>query len=317
MATRRSLASSRMLAFAKAKVQSGVVIARTRTRYRLESRAAGSNLLIVVLIGYKEQLWPYTIPRLRDAIPFRADVCLVSPGLDLPALRDICDTHGWSYLSTRINDVGLAQNLAIDLHPEADLIVKIDEDMFLLRDTVETLLDFYSDIKAEGTINPGFAAPLIPINGSCYRSVLEAIDKLKEFETRFGRAVLGTSGIPIQMNADAARWMWETTAPLQETLKRIRSKEVTPIHVSVQFSIGMIVFEREFWKQFLKFPVPWYRILLGEPTLGADEHHICRAAVSHSRPGLVCPNALAGHFSFGPQYEGVTNLLFERPELFE
>jgi hypothetical protein len=35
-----------------------------------------------------------------------------------------------------------------------------------------------------------------------------------------------------------------------------------------------------------------------------------------ARPAVVTTAALAGHFSFGPQYAGLKSLLDVRPELF-
>ena len=84
----------------------------------------------------------------------------------------------------------------------------------------------------------------------------------------------------------------------------------------IQFSIGLIAFERRFWEQMGYFLVHRHRLLAGLSTLGGDEAYMCARAVELSRPAVVTTAALAGHFSFGPQYAGLKALLTEQPELF-
>jgi hypothetical protein len=85
-------------------------------------------------------------------------------------------------------DVSLAQNVCYRLHGAATTIVKLDEDMFLLPDTIETLLTEYRTIVTQGAVHPGSAAPMIPLDGFCYRHLLEILGLLPEYESRFGRA---------------------------------------------------------------------------------------------------------------------------------
>jgi hypothetical protein len=84
----------------------------------------------------------------------------------------------------------------------------------------------------------------------------------------------------------------------------------------IQFSIGLIAFERMFWESIGYLAVYRRRLLIGLNTLGADEAYICSRALETSRPGVVTTAAVAGHFSFGPQYSGLKPLLDDRPELF-
>jgi hypothetical protein len=156
---------------------------------------------------------------------------------------------------------------------------------------------------------------MIPVNGFCYRYLLKMLGLLGEFEQRFGRARVAVSGVPIQTDPAAAIWMWERTAPLEETAARLSATPRTLL-CPIQFSIGLIAFERSLWDAIGHFPVFRRRLLAGQSTLGADEAHICSKAVGLSRPGVVTTRAFAGHFSFGPQYAAMRSLAETAPSLF-
>jgi hypothetical protein len=306
-------------AFLYQKLKSGFgavdTFSKLHDRIRFDDRRSNAPVLVCMLAGYKPDLWPFVFPRFRQALP-AADVCIISPGLRSEPLARICRDAGWSYLSTSVNDVSLAQNICYRLHPAADMIVKTDEDMFLLPDTVQTVLTEYRNIKAAGIVDPGFVAPMIPLNGFCYRHLFEILGLLDEYEATFGRARLATSGLPVHKDPAAAQWIWERTGHLTEIAARLR--ETQPIHLMcpIQFSIGLIAFERRFWEAIGYLRVNRRRILAGISTLGADEAHLCTQAIEMSRPAVVTTAALAGHFSFGPQYGAQLELLRSRPDLF-
>jgi hypothetical protein len=288
---------------------------RLHDRIVFDDRRRKAPVLVCMLVGYKPDLWPFIFPRLLRSLP-DADVCLVSPGRRVAGLVETCREHGWSYLSTATNDVALAQNVCYRLHDDATMIVKVDEDMFLLDDTISSLLGEYDDIKREGVVVPGFVAPMIPLNGFCYRPLLEMLGLLDRYERRFGKARMATAGTALQADPTAARWIWEHTAPLSATAARLAAMEVRRLFCPIQFSIGLIAFERRFWELIRFLPVYRRRLLTGQSTLGGDEAYICAKAVETSRPGVVTTAALAGHFSFGPQYAEMRSLLQSRPELF-
>ena len=285
-------------------------------RVRFDDRRRGTGTLVCMLAGHKPDLWDFVMPRFRAALPEDADVCLVSPGVHRQDLALLCASNHWSYLSTATNDVCLAQNIAYRLHDKARLIMKLDEDMFLLPGTLSILASEYWRIKALGTVNPGFVAPVIPLNGFCYRPLLERLDLLKAYEARFGIARIACSGTPLQSDGHAARWIWEQTAPLERTAQHLVTASDDTLLCSVQFSIGLIAFERDFWESTGHLPVFRRRLMAGMSTLGADEEHLCTRAVAQSRPGVVTFATLAGHFSFGPQYAAMKALLDARPGLF-
>lgn len=285
-------------------------------KYRFVDRRNNASTVAIILAGYKQPLWPFVFARLKRGLPSDIDVCVMSAGRDDPALDEICAANGWSYLATRTNDVSLVQNVAIVLHPAADLIVKIDEDMFVTEKTIIDTIDYHGEVKRSGIANPAFVAPTINVNGVCYRPLLEKLGLLEEFESRFGVARVACIGVPITDDPEAARWMWEKTAPLEVTVEKLPRTSRIDFMAPVQFSIGLIVIERTFWEQIGLHPVKRHMLALKKSTLGADEEYLCRMAMFHSRPIVVCPHALAGHFSFGRQYAGMLSLLSSHPEYF-
>lgn len=306
---------SRVYGMVKNRWDAAGAYSRLHDRVSFDDRRTDAPVLVCMLAGYKPDLWRFVMPRFRAALP-EADICIVSPGLRDDGLADLCRRESWSYLSTATNDVALAQNVCYRLHGAAKMIVKLDEDMFLLPDTITGLLAAYRDIKAEGVVDPGFVAPMIPLNGFCYRYLLEMLGLLDDYEAAFGRARLATSGLAVHTDPAAARWIWERTAPLAATASRLNSLERRVLLCPIQFSIGLIAFERRFWEEIGYFAVHRHRLVAGLSTLGGDEAYLCARAVEMSRPAVVTTAALAGHFSFGPQYAGLKALLDGRPELF-
>ena len=84
----------------------------------------------------------------------------------------------------------------------------------------------------------------------------------------------------------------------------------------IQFSIGIIAFERRFWEQIGFFAVPRYKQVAKMSTLGGGEARLWSATTMHARPIVVTTSAVAGHFSFGAQYAAMSDLLRSRPEVF-
>ena len=138
---------------------------RFAVRYSFENRSKGSDTMLVVLAGYKPDLWNAVFGRLAAFLPDGIDVCVVISGKTDARLRDICREHGWSCLSTRRNNLSLAQNTAIRLHPAAQWIYKMDEDMFLTEGVFERMKAAYLSAPGKTSIEVGFVSPLIPVNG--------------------------------------------------------------------------------------------------------------------------------------------------------
>jgi hypothetical protein len=283
--------------------------------HRFDDRRQGVGVLVCLLAGFKPALWDHVLPRLARALP-DADVCIVTPGLVLEELRSHCRRNSWSYLGTATNDASLAQNLCYRLHPDVAMIVKVDEDMFLLPNTITALLTRFDEVKRNDVINPGFIAPMIPLNGFCHRPLLERLGALEEFEDRFGRARIAHSALAIHDNPAAACWMWKKTAPLSATASKLAEGGVHELHCAVRLNTSMIAFERSFWEAIDHLPVRRGKLIVGLSTQDADEEHLCKQALATSRPGIVTTGAFAGHFAFPVQHDAMMALLSSEPALF-
>jgi hypothetical protein len=313
-AARKSL-STRAYGLLKNGALAAQTYSKLNDRIAFDDRRTGARVLVAMLAGYKPELWHLVLPRLKAAMP-EADVCLISPGLHNETLSKVCAEEGWSYLATATNNVSLAQNVCFRLHDRAEMIVKLDEDMFVLPETISELLAEYKRIKMEGRVDPGFLAPMIPLNGFCYRYLLEMLGLLEEYEAQFGTARLATAGLPVHTSPLAARWIWEHTSPLEGLAARLQGMKRQELLSPIQFSIGIIVFERTFWQEIGYLTVPRHKIAARMSTLGGDEACLCAAAMVYSRPIVVTTATVAGHFSFGPQYAGMSALLEAQPEIF-
>lgn len=267
----------------------------TRTHYKFTNRSLGRKKLIIILAGYKDYLWPATLDRIHAHAPDDYDVCITSSGIQSKDLIDLCEKLGWSYLCTKRNSPGIALNKAILLHPSADYIFKIDEDIFVANGFFESMLDGYEKITAEIAIEPGFCSPILNVNGLSYREFLRTLGIENEYKNRFGKLISRCGNLPIHNNPEAAWWIWENTLPFDFVAGKFANKKSYSFCYT-RFSIGAILFRRNFWEQIGGFKSSWH-----EGVLGADEDALCRDCVSLSRPMCIIHSVLAGHFSFHTQ----------------
>ncbi|HVI55387.1 MAG TPA: hypothetical protein VM621_10075 [Luteibacter sp.] len=278
--------------------------------YRLEGEPKGLDVGVVVLAGYKPSLWPLTLARIRKFVPSCAEVCVTTAGKRVPELAELCKANGWTYLTTSANKTGLALNKVIDTHPSATRWFKLDEDVFVAAGFFDGLMQGYEAIVNQGSYRPGFCAPMLNVNGISYAGFLERIDAADDYKAIFGDLRQACDGIPAHYDPRAAEWLWRRTLPLDEVAARMTSGIAEPLAharlIGTRFSIGAILFEREFWKAFGGFTSTWRQGILG-----VDETGICTACMLASRPMYYMTNILAGHFSFYPQERAMMDLLPE------
>ena len=276
---------------------------RFARRYSFEDRSRGSDTMLVVLAGYKPDLWDAVFGRLAAFLPDGIDVCVVISGKTDARLSDICREHGWSCLSTKRNNLALAQNTAIRLHPSAKWIYKMDEDIFLTEGVFERMKAAYLSAPERVSTEVGFVSPLIPINGYGHVQILRRLGLESAWESRFGR-LMYTDGLTahtsILENPAAARFMWGETEPALrdiDSLSRRFAEETGRVSVCpIRYSIGFILFDRELWNKFGHF----YVCLTGT-NLGLDEEQICQYCMLYAKAIVVVEDAVVGHFSYGPQ----------------
>lgn len=271
-------------------------------------RSTGSDRMLLLLAGYKSFLWPLTLARITKFVPPDVDVCIVSSGLYSEDLAKMAADHGWSYLYTKLNKVSLVQNLAILKHPKAKWIYKLDEDIFISENFFEKLLEGYLYVKNEGLYDPGFCSPLLNINGYSYISFLKMINADDEYKAKFGEFKHAARDIKACDNGEAAKWLWEKSLPFDNVAQYIASQPFKYSASPHRFSIGAILFEREFWEA-----MGGFRVSLKEGCLGIDEGYLCQNCIEMSRVMVVIHNVFAGHYSFFLQASAMKEYL---PEIY-
>ncbi len=282
-----------------------------------DNRSKGYQKMCVILAGYKPFLYNVVFSRIKAYLPKDIDVCVVSSGVFSKKLSLMCKKNKWSYLSTRENDVNLVQNVAINLHPNAKYIYKLDEDIFITEGYFDRLFDAYLRAK-DGDYNPGVIAPLLLIHGFSSLRILDKLGVRKEFNERFGsiKYESGAQKLPaIESDAKVARFLWGEGGiipSIDEINRLFYSQEPKETPCPIRFGIGAIMFERDIWEQMHYFDVN----RKDKDMMGRDEVKLCQYCMINSRPIMVSENIVAGHFSFGKQTEGMKEYYFQNPDRF-
>ena len=276
-------------------------------KYNFIDRSKNNSKLCIVLAGYKEYMISSVFGRLKQYVPNDVDVCIITSGKWSDDLAGLCKTNKWSYLSTKRNNVSLAQNIAIDLHQKAKYIFKMDEDIFLTENYFQKMMKAYK--KAVSTnYNCGVMAPLLPINGYGHVKIIEKFGLTGVYKSHFGPLKMaGGAERPIESDANLAKFMWGEEIEvdgvkyklpsIDEMNRLLEVKEFEIEACPIRFSIGSILFERKLWKD-----MDFFHVSKGND-MGKDEIQLCEFCMLNSRPLLVCNNIVVGHLSFGKQNE--------------
>ena len=261
-------------------------------------------------------MWEDVFGRIEKYTPKDIDVCIVSSGLYSEKLANIAEKNDWSYLSVKQNKVTLVQNIAINIHPKAKKIYKLDEDIFITENFFTQLEKTYGKMEKEGRYNIGFVAPLLPINGYANVNVLEKTGLIEKFDKRFGKAYHDGDGqAPIIKNPDIAKFMWgeteEKLRDIDKLSKEFSEQEFSYSICSIRFSIGAILFSREIWENMGRFKVG-----LGT-NMGQDEVQLCKYCMIESKAIIISENTVAGHFSYGPQTNAMKEYYNSHREIFK
>ena len=150
--------------------------------------------ILFVLAGYKPYLYEDVLGRVKIFVPADMEICLISSGLYDERLNTIAADNGWSYVVTGRNCLTMAQNIAIALHPEAEYLFKMDEDIFVTKHCFHKILDTYNRVLESGLYNIGFVAPLIPINGYGHIRVLRKLGMIGMYEKMFEKVKCAAGG---------------------------------------------------------------------------------------------------------------------------
>lgn len=288
---------------------------KTKCRCKFHDRQKNSSTLIIILAGYKPFLWDDVFRRIKAFAPADADVCIISSGKYDDTLAGIAEKNCWSYLSTKRNCVQLAQNKAILLHPSAEFIYKIDEDIFTTRNSFSVMMDTYRKVIADGIYEPGFVAPLLPINAYAHVRVLEKLGLTEIYAQKFEKPKYYSGrSRKIEADPEAAKFFWGDggfVPPIDDMAGRFYSDKLEYRACPIRFSIGFILFRRETWQKMGMFAVP-----LRGSGMGGDEVQICSRAMSSSEAVIVAENTAAGHLSFGLQNKAMKEYYLQHREKF-
>lgn len=278
--------------------------------YHFKDRSRGKRALCYILAGYDPGLWDNVLTRINKFSSEDIDYCLVTSGKCSKELERIAEEYNWSYLWTEKNQVCYIQNLVIELHPEAELLIKMDEDIFIGKHFFEGMLQAYNDLEKNGDYRVGFLAPVIPLNCSGYLSYLKLIRQKELFEEKFGRAYRSRFSAVFSL-PDAAKFLWESMGSFDEMEDKF-FQNVNYEMCNSYFNIGCILYTREKWLMMGKWPCNE-----NETGMGIDERYIMKDNFDKDMVIYEVQNVLVGHLAFGPQKQEMYQFYRERPEVFQ
>lgn len=287
----------------------------SKCRYKFHDRRKNSRTLIIILAGYKPFVWDDVLGRIKHFAPSDADICIVSSGQYDERLIQTAANNNWSYLSTKRNCIPLALNMPIILHPKAEFIYKIDEDIFITSHVFDVLMKTYERVKHDSTYEAGIVCPLIPVNVYGHTRILDKLGVRKVYEAKFGRTgLLPFQNLDVWRNPEAAKFFWGeggTVPHIDDMSERFYADEAEYSACPIRFSVGCMLFRRETWEKIGMFRVPMWGV-----GMGGEEVQLCYLAMCDSLAVIVSENTIAGHLSFGPQNKDMEKYYLQHRENF-
>ena len=277
--------------------------------YSFIDRRQGKKILCYILAGYEPDLWDGVLTRIHAYQDDAIDYCIASSGIKSERLAFLAEQYGWSYVSTERNQVGYIQNVVIELHPNAEYIFKLDEDIFIGADFFQRMMAAYQSAAETGEYRINFLAPIIPLNCSSYVSYLKAKGLLADFTQRFGRAYRGRFSAPFS-RADAALYLWSLCRCFDEETVFF-SKNTGYAICDSYYNIGCILYTRERWLLMGKWPQ-----CMDDAGMGVDEQTILQDGHEKDMAIYEMQGILVGHLGFGPQKVQMKRYYKEHPEVF-
>ena len=168
----------------------------------------------------------------------------------------------------------------------------------------ETLLNTYQYAEEHTPYVPAFVSPLINVSCFGHLRLLDKCNLTDDFKATGLTNMKLTDGLnhshAVLRDAKVARYMWGETQPILRNIDALSehfSQEKLAFTVCpIRYSIGAILFTRETWERFGKFPLTF----VGGPYgLGDDEECICHYACFTGRAMIVSDNCLVGHLGYG------------------
>lgn len=283
---------------------------RYTTRYEFIDRSKKSQFLVLILAGYQEYIWDDVLGRINKFVPNNYDVCIVSPKIKSEKLKKVCEENNRSYFRSKANKLATALNTAIKLHSNAEYIFKLDEDIFVGKGFFDGLYKTYLKAYADQIYNIGIVCPTMNVNGASYRYFLEKKGLVNEYKQLFGNLKCTCDDDDVYKNPKAAIYLREHSLPLDKTIDEFSSYEIEYEPCPIRYSIGAILFTRDFWDSAKGFISP------GNGELARDELCLCSYCINSSKAILISKNIFAGHFGFGVQKKDVIPLYKFRKDEF-
>ena len=289
---------------------------RLTNNYKFIDRKKNSDTVLIILAGYKSFVWDSIFERVEKFVPKNIDVCICSSGLYNEKLASIAAKNNWSYLSTNRNNVALVQNVAIKLHEKAKWIYKMDEDIFVTNGVFEILKQTYEKALDEKLYEPGFVAPLIPVNVYGHVRVLDKLGLLATYEKMFEK----TGYTPFQKlkvwrDPEVAKFFWGNgnfVPSIDDMAIKFKNNDKIQYRACpIRFSVGFVMFSRKYWQNLGMFEVG-----ISGVGMGVEEVQMCNRSTCNSEAIIVSENSVVGHLSFGPQNKGMKEYYLSNPEKF-
>lgn len=291
---------------------------QVRTKFKVDcnfiNRSNGAQCLVIVLAGYKDFLYSTVFERIKFAANSNFDVCVISSGKYSSELDELCKINSWSYLSTKENNVCLVQNVAIQKHPNAKYIFKLDEDVFIPANYFDRMMKAYEHALTE-KFRVGVLAPMLTINGFSSPLILEKLEMVNTYVEKFGEFKFESGpDATYESNPDFAKFMWGDNG-LMPSIDEIDAKcsqnKTSEIPCPYRFSIGAILFERSLWEK-----MGYFTVKKGSTGMGLDEIELDSYCFLNSRPLMVSENIVVGHLSFGKQNAAMKEYYMKNKEKF-
>lgn len=290
---------------------------RTAGKYIFANRYKGEENVCIILAGYKQYVWKAVFGRVKKFAPDNVHVCIISSGLFLDELSEIAEKNNWSYLSTKKNNLCLAQNIAMLQFPKAEGFFKLDEDMFVTKEFFTNMIETYNRFLEKERYDIGMVSALTPLNGYGYIRLLEKIGKLHLYEEKFGKAYysagvsndrfLMDKNVPIFMNTI------EEFKNIDELSSNLAKDKLTYSICPIRYSIGAIYYKRAIWES-----MEMYRVPFGGFGLGQDERDICAYCLCSSKAIVVSENCAVAHLGYGSHMSNsIKEYYMSHRELFE
>ena len=283
---------------------------------KFENRSNASEKLLYILIGYKDFLWEDVLGRVKEFCPKDIDVCLLSSGLYDERLSEYASKYGWSYLSTDINDVTIAQNYCVSYYKNAKIIYKMDEDVYVTKNSFEKMEKLYNDVRDRGEINIGYVGPMIPLHSSSY-IFLKQFNLIDKYKTDFNKSLVyggDLSSPEIRIDSRYAKWYWSLGSIDQLNVAAETSKGLYEL-TTLRYGICFILFGKSFFEEMGGFDVD--EIDNHGTGWEGDEAQVMKFCRITGKMGIVALDTVCGHFCYPEQEVEMLNFRRANRELFD